>query len=130
MIKTKWGFGLTGAFVCGAIGIFGLSASGNVPLGLARIVFVERESVPAWVQRIALVDEALGRADLSRATYEWREARGAAPPSGRSEDLIAVGDRALPLPQLGGGSAYFVKGAQDGYLPAALLPPPPPPPPP
>lgn len=54
--------------------LLGLSASGHVPSGLARVVFVQPDPVPAWVRRIALVDEALGRADLSRAIYEWREA--------------------------------------------------------
>jgi hypothetical protein len=120
MIKTKWGLGLMGAVVFGVIGIFWLSASGNVPLGLARIVFVQPESVPAWVQRIALVDEALGRADHSRAIYEWREARGAALRSGRSEGLIAVGDRAIRIAELGGGSTYFVREAKDVYVHAAF----------
>jgi hypothetical protein len=58
MIKTRWGLGLTGAVVLGVVGIFGLSTSGHVPFGLAGMVFVQPSSVPAWVQRVALVDEA------------------------------------------------------------------------
>ena len=120
MIKTKWGLGLTGAVVLGVIGMFGLSASGSVPFGLARISFVQPASAPAWVQRIALVDEALGRSDLSRAIYEWREAHGAALRNGRSEGLIAVGDRAIRIAERSGGSGYFFREAREVYVHAAL----------
>ena len=120
MIKTTWGLGLMGAVVLGAMGILGLSASGSVPFGIARVVFVEPESRPAWVQRIALVDEALGRSDLSRAIYEWREAYGAAQRSGRSEGLIAVGDRAVRIAERSGGSGYFRREASEIYVHAAL----------
>ena len=120
MIKTRWGLGLTGAVVLGVVGIFGLSASGHVPSGLARVVFVEPNSVPAWVQRIALVDEALGRSELSRAIYEWREAYGAALGSRRSEGLIAVGDRAVRIAELTRGSGYFLTEARSVYMHAAL----------
>ena len=71
MIKTSRGLGLTEAVV-GVLGIFGLSARGHVPFGLARAVLVQPDSVPAWVQQSVLVEEALGRADLSPAIYEWR----------------------------------------------------------
>ena len=120
MIKTRWGLGLTGAVVLGVIGFFGLSASGNLPHGLDRVVFVQPDSVPAWVQRIAVVDEALGRSDLSRAIYEWREAYGAAVRSGRSEGLIAVGDRAIRIAKLAGGSGYFLREGRSVYVHAAL----------
>jgi len=119
MIKIRWGFGLVGALVLGVLGISGLSASGHVPFGLAGVVFVEPDSTPAWVGRIALVDEALGRADLSRAIYEWREAYGAALRNGRPEGLIAVGDRAIRIAEISGGSGYFVREARDVYLHAA-----------
>jgi len=71
MIKTRRGLGLMEAVV-GVLGIFGLSGRGHVPFGLARAVSVQPDSVPAWVQRSVFVDEALGRADLSPAIYEWR----------------------------------------------------------
>src|SRR5262245_52884662 len=119
MLKTRWGLGLTAVVVLGAIGVFGLSARGNVPLGLGRVVFVQPESTPAWVQRIALVDEALGRADLSRAIYEWREAYGAALRSGRSDGLIAVGDRAVRIAERSGGSG-FLRDAKDVYVHAVF----------
>ena len=63
MMKTRWGVGLTGAIVLGVIGILGVSASGHVPFGLAGVARVQPESTPAWVTRVALVDEAIGRAD-------------------------------------------------------------------
>ena len=120
MIKTRWGLGLTGAVVLGVVGIFGLSASGHVRLGLARVVFVQPDSVPAWVQRIAVVDEALGRSDLSRAIYEWREAYGAARRTGRSDGLIAVGDRAVRIAEIAGGSGYFRREAGELYVHSAF----------
>ena len=102
----------------GVIGILGLSAGGRS--ALARVVFVQPESTPAWVQRVALVDEALGRSDLSRAIYEWREAYGAALRSRRSEPLIAVADRAVRLAELGGDSGYFLTEAKHLYVNAAF----------
>ena len=120
MIKTRWGLGVAGAVVLGVVGILGLGASGHVPSGLARVVFVQPDPVPAWVKRIALVDEALGRGELSRAVYEWREAYGAALRSRRSEALIAVGDRAVRLAELSSGSGYFLTEARYVYVHAAL----------
>jgi hypothetical protein len=118
MLKTRWGLGLIGAVALGAVGIVGLSASGRS--ALARVVFVQPDPTPAWVQRIALVDDALGRSNLSRAVYEWREAYGAALRSQRSEGLIAVGDRAIRIAELAGGWGYFRTEARDIYVHAAL----------
>lgn len=120
MIKTRWSLGLTVAVVLGVTGIFWLSASGNVPFGLARVAFVQPEPAPAWVRRIALVEEALGRSDLSRAIYEWREAYGAALRTGRSEGLIAVADRAIRIAEHAGASEYFIREARDVYVHAAF----------
>ena len=115
MLKdNRWGLGLAGAVVLALV--VGVSAV----LGLDHVVFVERESSPAWTQRIALVDAALERSDLSRANYEWREAYGAALRSGRSEGLLAVGDRAVRIAALGGGSSDFLTEAKNVYVHAAL----------
>lgn len=115
MLKdNRWGLGLAGAVVLALV--VGVGAV----LGLDRVVFVERESSPAWTQRIALVDEAIGRSDLSRAIYEWREAYGAAVRSGRSEGLIAVGDRAMRLAEITVGSGYFRNEARHIYMHAAF----------
>ena len=115
MIKrTGWGLGLTGAVVLAlALGVTSVR-------GLDHVVFVQRESAPAWAQRIALVDSAIERSDLSRAIYEWREAYGAAVKSGRSEGLIAVGDRAIRLAEFSSGSGYFLTEARYIYMHAAF----------
>ena len=120
MIKTWWGMGLTAVMVVAVVGILGLSASGHVPFGPVRKAGPQPDSPPAWARRIALADEALGRADLSRAIYEWREAYGAALRNGRSDGLIAVGDRAIRLAELTGGSGYFLTEAKYVYVHAAL----------
>src|SRR5215470_9934942 len=89
--RTRWGIGLTGAVVLAlGLGVTGVR-------GRDHGAFVQRDASPAWAERIAHVDEALGRSDLSQAIYQWREAYGAAVRSGRSEGLIAVGDRAQRL---------------------------------
>ena len=119
MIKTRWGLGLTGV-VLGVIGVFGLGASGSVLLGLDRVMFAQPDPVPAWAQRIARVDAALGRSELRPAIYEWREAYGAAVRTKRSEGLIAVADRAIRIAELAGGSGYFLNEARYIYVHAAL----------
>ena len=118
-MKTRWGMSVAGVVV-GTIGIFALGASGSAPLGLDRFVFAEPDSTPVWVQRIARVDAALTRADLSVAIYEWREAYGAAVRTRRSEALIAVAQRAMRLAELGAGSGYFRSEARHIYMHAAL----------
>src|SRR5262245_15293326 len=120
MSKIGWGLGLMGAVALGVIAILGVSASGHAPSGLTGVVIVHAESTPAWIQRVARVDEALERSHLDRATFEWREAYDAAPRSGRSEALIAVGDLALRIAERGGGSDYFRAEARDIYVHAAL----------
>ena len=117
MIKPSSVRVLTGVVVLAVIGILALSASAWS--ALARVVVVQPESTPAWMPRIALVDEALGRADLSRAIFEWRQAYGAALESGRSGGLVAVADRASRIAQLGGGAGGRTE-AGDIYVHAAL----------
>ena len=120
MINVRWGLALTGAVVLGLTGIIGMGATLHVPLGLAGSVFVQPDPTPAWVQQIALVDEAIRRVDRSRAIYQWREAYGAAVRSGRSEGLIAVGDRAIRIAELAGESGYLLTEAKYVYVHAAL----------
>ena len=119
MTKTRWGLGLAGVAMLGVFGVFGLGASGST-LALDRALFVQQQTEPAWVQRIARVDEALGRSELSRAIYEWREAYGAAVRNKGSEGLVAVGDRAIRIAELAGGSSYFLGEARYVYTHAAL----------
>ena len=119
MIKTRWGQALAGLAVVGTVGAFALGASGSVPRGFDRAIFAQPAPTPVWVQRLALVDEALGRSDLSRAVYEWREAYGAAVRTKGPQALIAVAERAVRIAELGGGSGYFRTEAQYIYLHAA-----------
>ena len=117
MVKhSRWGIGLTGVVGIAVVLALVLGVTGV----LGHVVFMQRDPVPAWVQRIALVDEALGRADMSRALYEWREAYGAANRSGSSEGLIAVGDRAIRLAERSSGSGYFLTEARYIYMHAAF----------
>jgi hypothetical protein len=120
MIKTRWGLSLAGVVVMGTVGIVALGASRSAPLGLDRFVFAEPDSTPRWVQRVARVDAALERSDLSVAIYEWREAYGAAVRTRRSEPLIAVAERAMRLAERGAGSDYFRSEARHIYMHAAL----------
>ena len=112
--RTRWGIGLAGAVVLLALGL----EATRVP-GLDQVAFVERASMPAWAQRIALVDDAIERSQMSRAIYEWREAYGAANRSGSSEGLIAVGNRAIRLAEFSSGSGYFLTEARSIYMHAA-----------
>jgi hypothetical protein len=120
MTRTRWGFLLTGVVGLGALGLLGLGASGQGPTRPARMVFVQPGPAPAWSQGIARVDEALGQAELRRAIYEWRRVYGAAFRNGRSDGLIAVGDRALRIAERSAGSGYFRREARALYLHAAL----------
>ena len=111
--RNRWTIGLTGAAVLALV----LGVKGVV--GLEHVVFVEPEATPAWVQRVALVDDAIERSEVSRAVYEWREAYGAAVRTKGSEALIAVAERAIRIAELSGGSGYFVNEARYIYLHAA-----------
>jgi hypothetical protein len=101
-----------------SIGLLGLGAIGSAPLG--RLVRAEPESAPAWVERIARVDAALGRSDMRPAIYEWREAYGAALRTRRSDGLVAVAQRAIRIGELTGESGYFLHQAKEIYVHAAL----------
>jgi hypothetical protein len=111
MLKTRRGLGLAGVVVLGVIGTLG---------ALGPVAFVERESAAAWMERVARVDDALGRSELDRAVDEWRKAYDAALRSGRSEGLVAVGDRAVRIAALAGGSSSFRTEARNVYVHAAL----------
>lgn len=110
--RYRWAIGLAGA--CGLALVLGVTGV------LGHVVFVQRISAPAWAQRLARVDAAIERSEMSRAIYEWREAYGGAVRSGRSEGLIAVGDRAIRLAELSGGSGYFATEARYIYMHAAF----------
>jgi hypothetical protein len=71
-----------------------------------------------WAERLALVDEALERRDVSQAIYRWRDAYGAALRSRSWEPLLAAGDRAERID--GMLDRQFRPEARSAYL-AALL---------
>lgn len=48
-------------------------------------------------ERLAAVDTALARGDVSRAIYEWRDAYGVALRSHRWDAMVAVGDAAVKI---------------------------------
>ena len=116
MVRVQWGLGVVGAAVAAVLGISGLSGSSSMPVRLEQSAFVQPSPELAWTQRVALVDEALARVDLSRATHEWREAYGAALRSRRWDALVEVGDRAVRIAEAAGGSTHFRAEARQAYL--------------
>ena len=116
MARVQWGLGVAGATVVAVLGISGLSGGGSLPVRLDQVAFVQPSPESAWTQRVTLVDEALARGDLSRATHEWREAYGAALRSRRWDALVEVGDRAVRIAEVAGGSTHFRAEARQAYL--------------
>ena len=116
MVRVQWGLGVVGAVVAAVLGISGLSGGGSIPGRLDQLAFLHPSPELAWTQHVALVDEALARGDLSHATHEWREAYGAALRSRRWDALAEVGDRALRIAEVAGGSTHFRAEARQAYL--------------
>ena len=116
MVRVLWGLGVAGAAVAAVLGISGLSGGGSIPVRPDRLAFLRSSPESAWTQRVALVDESLARADLSRATHEWREAYGAALRSRRWDALVEVGDRAVRIAEVAGSATQFRAEARQAYL--------------
>jgi hypothetical protein len=90
-----------------AIAVLGSGASGGKPVTLERVVLIQPTAQPDWQERLSLVDQSIARSDLSRSMYEWREAYAAAVASRRWDAMAEVGDRAVRISQLAGGSAFW-----------------------
>jgi hypothetical protein len=79
----------------------------------------------ALEQRLAAMDGALARKDLSRAVHEWRDAYGIALRTRRWDAMAAVGDAALRVDALAGrdpgGSTAFRAEARQAYLRTLFL---------
>ena len=66
------------------VAVFAALVLGSLPPNSGGITTLDRQELsddppePALPQRLAAMDAALGRMDLSRAAYEWREAYGLA----------------------------------------------------
>ena len=119
MIGIQWGLGVVGglgATAAAIIGVFGLSGGASMPVRLDQFMLVEPRPEPTWSERVAVVDEALARADLSGATYAWREAYGAALRSRRWDALAEVADRAVRIAEVAGGAPQFRGEARQAYL--------------
>lgn len=71
-------------------------------------------------QRLAQMDEALGRKELSRAIYDWHDAYGLALGSRRWEAMLSVGDAALRIDAVAskpvGHPGRFQAEARQAYL--------------
>ena len=116
MVRVQWGLGVVGATAVAVLGISGLSGNGSMPVRLDQSAFVQPGTELAWTQRVARVDEALARGDLSHATHEWREAYGAALRSRRWDALVEVGDRAVRISEVAGNATQFRAEARQAYL--------------
>ena len=119
MLRVQWGLGVVGvlgATTAAIIGVFGPSGSVSMPVRLDRFVFVEPRPEPAWIERVAVVDEALARADLSGAIDAWREAYGTALRSRRWDALAEVADRAVRIGEVAGGSTPLRAEARQASL--------------
>ena len=107
---------VTGMVLAGLAGIHGGVATTEGPASGHR--GLERD-LP---QRLATVDEALSRQDLTRAVYEWRDAYTVALRSGHWNAMAAVGDAALRIDGLAGLPAGHPTGfraeARQAYLTA------------
>jgi len=78
---------------------------------------IRERALPA---RLASVDEALARRDVSRAVFEWRDAYGVALRSRQWESMVAVGDAAVRIDAAtsrdAGHPSTFRAEARQAYL--------------
>jgi hypothetical protein len=74
--------------------------------------------------RLAAIDEALARRDLSRAVFEWREAYGVALRSRKWDAMASVGDAAVRIDALARQPSDYPTGfraeARQAYLRALV----------
>ena len=115
---TGHGFRLAIFIMLGVILVFGVAATARTRGALfddtpgPRLARLE--------QRLAALDTAIARNDLSRAVYEWRDAYGAALGTRHWEAMAAVGAAALRVDALAGrgpgGRGTFRAEARQAYL--------------
>jgi hypothetical protein len=123
----KWS-GIT-LSILGLAGVVALALAGTLPDSCSTTAADRPESSElrdeaALAERLAILDAALDRQDLSRAIYEWRDAFGLALRSREWEAMAAVGDAAVRLhTRMGspaGQSAGFQAEARRAYIHALL----------
>lgn len=79
---------------------------------------------PTHADRLAVVEQALARKDMSGAVYAWRDAYGLALGARRWEAMVDVGDAAERIHALGGRAGHalgFRAEARQAYLRALFL---------
>jgi hypothetical protein len=110
-------------------GVVGLVLGGTLPDSCGTTIPDRPESTDlrdeaALAERLAALDAALARQDLSRAVYEWRDAYGLALRSRGWDAMAAVGDAAVRVDALmggpGGQSTGFRPEARRAYIHALL----------
>ena len=119
MKKRWWMAGAVVTVAVGAVMTLGATGRYGVTESAKRVVAAPQDREPAWAQRLALVEQALVDRNLSRATYEWREAYHAAIGSRQWEALVAVGEAAIQI-DAAAGAARFHPVARQVYLDALL----------
>ena len=123
----KWGSIILSIVAMAGAGVFVLG--GTLPDSCAtatteRPEQVEMRDDAALAERLATLNTALARQDLSRAIYEWRDAYGLALRSRSWEAMATVGDAAVRVNTLMGAPASHVDGfrseAHRAYIHALL----------
>jgi hypothetical protein len=110
---------IAGFVVVAGLALGGLAGgAGTGVYSAPRPPFEIRErALPA---RLASVDEALARGDVTRAVVEWRGAYGVALQSRQWESMVAVGDAAVRIDaatsRFAGHPSAFRAEARQAYL--------------
>jgi hypothetical protein len=112
MVTRRWVFGALAAIVVFSA-LVGVTA--EPAARLTQALYPEPRPMPAWVDHLGAVDEALKRGDLSRAMVAWRDAYGTAVGSLHWQPLAEVADRALRIDVACGGSTHYRHEARQLY---------------
>jgi hypothetical protein len=109
----KWSFIVLS--ILAVAGVVALVLGGTLPDSCAtttadRGAPTDLRDEAALAERLAAVDAALARQDLSRAIYEWRDAYGLALRSRGWDAMAAVGDAAVRVNARMGGPAGDATG--------------------
>jgi hypothetical protein len=99
------------------IGVAALAVLPAVAVTQARQASVPRASgdVP-WRTHVRVVDEALGRGDVSAATRHWQDAYAVALASRRWDAMLEVGDAFVRIGRASGTPSAAKPNARQAYL--------------
>jgi len=124
-----WKWSCIALSILAAAGLVGLVLGGTLPDSCATTTADRSESTDlrdeaALAERLAALDAALARQDLSRAVYEWQDAYGLALRSRGWDTMAAVGDAAVRVDALMGGpgdpAVGFRTEARRAYIHALV----------